>query len=325
MINKNILVTGGAGYIGSITARELKKSGFNPVIYDSLEKGHREAIEGLDFVKGDTHDYLKLLQVLKDKNIKGVIHFAAYIEMAESMENPFKYFDNNYFASLTLFRAMQTAGVKNCVFSSTAGVYQESSDLLQEDDAKTPSNPYGLSKLMTEQTLSWLDKIYAMRSVVLRYFNAAGADRQNHLGESHSPESHLIPSIIYSILRSEPFTLFGRDYDSKDGTCIRDYIHVLDLARFHVLALEHLFNGGESLCLNAGTGHGYSNQEVLSAVENISGKRVNLKIGQRRPGDAVKLVADNSRIIKAFSYRPLYSDLKNIVQSAWEWHKNQVY
>jgi len=323
---KNILVTGGAGYIGSITAWELKKAGFNPIIFDSMEKGHEQAIKGLELVKGNTQDKETLIEVLKTKDIAGVIHFAAYIEMGESMQDPYKYFLNNYLGSLQLLEALKESGVKKIVFSSTAGVYGDAGNgSIKEDSLKKPSNPYGQSKLMTEESLSWYQKIHNIKHVVLRYFNAAGADLEAKRGESHNPESHLIPNLIYSILKNKEFSLYGTDYDTPDGTCVRDYIHVLDLAQYHILALKHLFEDKKSLILNAGTGKGYSNKQVIEAVELESKIKARVKIGPRRPGDAAVLVANNEKIIKLFNYKPKHSDLNTIVKTAWNWHQNQHY
>jgi len=317
-----ILLTGGAGYIGSITAQELIKAGHKVVIYDSLSCGHKWAIKGLDLVIGETQDYKFLRNTLRDKKIDAVIHFAAYIEMGESMQNPYKYFHNNVYGSLQLIKAMVDTKVNKLVFSSTAGVYGNPKTLpIKEDDPKNPENPYGESKLMVERLLSWFDKIHDFRSITIRYFNAAGAALDGSLGEAHDPESHLIPNILQSIKDNKEFVLNGNDYDTPDKTCIRDYIHVLDLAQAHILALEALNKGHKTDVYNAGTGKGYSNKRVINMVEKVTGKKVKIKIGPRRPGDANELVADPTKFQKEFSWQPKYSDLETIVKTALSWHK----
>ncbi len=318
----NILITGGAGYIGSITARQLAKAGFEPIIYDSLEKGHRQSVKDFELVIGETQDWKFLVNVLRQKKIKAVIHFAAYIEMGESMKNPRKYFFNNFCGSLSLFRAMLKANVKKLVFSSTAGVYGQPKRLpIKEEESKNPGNPYGESKLMVEKVLQWYDKIYSLRSISLRYFNAAGATLDGRLGEDHKPETHLIPNILKAIKDQKEFSLYGNDYQTKDGTCIRDYIHVLDLAKAHILALETLEKGHKTDIYNIGTGKGYSNKEVIKAAEEVAGKKLNVKIRPRRPGDVDNLVADSTKFQKEFNWQPKYSDLQTIIKSAWKWHQ----
>lgn len=322
-----VLVTGGAGYIGSITARELIKKGYEVIIYDSLENGHREAIEGLDLVIGETQDVKFLINVIRDKKIQAVIHFAAYIEMAESYKNPYKYFYNNVYGSLQLFKAMVKNRVDKLVFSSTAGVYGNPVRLpIKENDPKNPENPYGESKLMVENLLKWFDKAHGLRSISLRYFNAAGATLDGKLGEDHNPESHLIPRVIKTALGMEKeLTLYGNDYKTPDGTCIRDYIHVLDLASAHILALEALEKGAKSNIFNVGTGKGYSNKQVIEMVKKITAKDFKVKIGPRRPGDADKLIADPNKIKNKLGWQPKYSDLETIIETAYRWHKNHPF
>jgi len=319
-----VLVTGGAGYIGSIMAHELKKQGNEVIIYDSLEKGYRKAVKGFELVEGKTHDKELLVKTLKEKGIEAVMHFAAFIEMGESMEKPYMYFENNVFGSLSLFEAMVKVGVDKLIFSSTAGIYGNPERVpIKEEDRKVPENPYGESKLMVEKILSWYDQVYKLRSISIRYFNAAGASLDGSLGEAHKPESHLIPNVIKSVLDGSEFVLNGDDYPTKDGSCIRDYIHVLDLAETHILALKALGEGHKTEAYNAGTGKGYSNKEVMEMVKQVSGKELKVKVGPRRPGDANELVADSKKLQQEFKWQPKYSDLKTIVETAWKWHSNR--
>jgi len=317
-----ILLTGGAGYIGSITAQQLIKAGHQVVIYDSLVSGHKWAVKDLDLVIGETQDLKFLKNILMQKKIEAVIHFAAYIEMEESMRDPYKYFHNNVYGSLQLFKAMVKAHVDKLVFSSTAGVYGNPKKLpIKENAPKNPTNPYGESKLMVEKMLKWFDKCHNLRSISIRYFNAAGATLDGSLGEAHDPESHLIPNLLQAVKENKEFNLYGTDYKTPDGTCIRDYIHVLDLAQTHILTLEALENGRKTGIYNAGTGKGYSNKEVIEMVEKATGKKVKVKKGPRRPGDADELVADPTKFQKEFGWQPQYSDLETIVETAWKWHK----
>lgn len=308
----NILVTGGAGYIGRITAANLKQSGFNPVIYD-LKNGQ------------DIADTKKLIAVITKNNIKAVIHFAAFIEMGESMAKPAKYFTNNFLGSQSLLEAMTATKADKIIFSSTAGVYGNPERTpIKETDRKLPENPYGLSKLMVEEALQFYDRIYRIKSISFRYFNAAGASLDGKMGENHQPETHLIPNIIKAILTNKEFKLFGSDYPTRDGTCVRDYIHVLDLAQAHVLGLKALLSGHQTDVFNLGTGKGYSNLEIIKTAEKVSGKKVRLKIEARRPGDANELVADPDKIKHSLGWQPRHSDLKTIISTAWNWHKKQA-
>lgn len=317
-------MTGGAGYIGSITARELKKEGFEVVIFDSLEKGHEKAVKGFELVKGNTKDQGLVAKTLRKYKIGAVMHFAAYIEMGESMKKPDKYFDNNVIGTVGLLEAMMETKVDKLIFSSTAGVYGNPERVpIKEDDRKLPENPYGQSKLMVEEILDFYDRIYDLRSICIRYFNAAGASLDGKMGEAHKPESHLIPNLIKAVMENKEFVLYGDDYPTPDGTCIRDYIHVLDLAEVHILALKALEKGHKRGVYNAGGGRGYSNKEVVEMVKKVSGKDLKVKVGSRRPGDANELVADSSKFQKEFNWKPKYSDLKTIVESAWKWHANR--
>ncbi len=320
-----ILVTGGGGYIGSITSHQLVKAGHQVVVFDSLVHGHKDTIADLDLVIGETQDIKFLINVINQKKIEAVIHFAAFIEMGQSMKDPYKYFYNNVFGSLQLLEAMVKAGVDKIVFSSSAGVYGNPERLpVKEDDKKEPTNPYGESKLMVERLLAWFDKIHQLRSISLRYFNAAGATLGGKLGEAHEPESHLIPNILKAFIAGKEFVLHGDDYETPDGTCIRDYIHVLDLAQAHILALEVLAQGHKTDLYNAGTGKGYSNKQVIEMVEKVTGKKVKVKIGPRRPGDANELVADAAKFQKEFTWQRQHSDLRTIIESAYNWHKRQA-
>lgn len=308
-----VLVTGGKGYIGGITAQELIKNNHQAVIYDKKS--------------GQKIQDTKLLEkAIKEEKIEAVMHFAAYIEMGESMEQPTKYFDNNLIGSQHLIHTMVNTGVKYLIFSSTAGVYGNPIKIpIKEEDRKLPENPYGQSKLMTEELLTFYDRLYGLKSISLRYFNAAGAILDGRLGENHQPESHLIPNVLRAILKNNEFTLFGNDYPTKDGTCIRDYIHVLDLAKAHILALESLITGHKSDVYNVGTGKGYSNLEVIRTAEKVSGKKLKVKVVPRRPGDANELVADSTKIQKDLNWKPEYSDLETIITTAWKWHKNHTF
>ena len=303
-----VLVTGGAGYIGAITAAALETAGHQPLIYDIKNNQ-------------DIKDTLLLKKTFKAEKIEAVMHFAAYIEMGESVLNPQKYFDNNFLGSQCLLKAMTDAGVNKIIFSSTAGVYGNPERLpIKEEDRKQPENPYGQSKLMVEELLKFYDRIEGVGSISLRYFNAAGATLDFKMGEAHRPESHLIPNVIKAVLQDKAFRLHGNDYPTKDGTCIRDYIHVVDLAQAHILALKALASGHKTDVYNVGTGKGYSNLEVIKMIEKVSGKKVKLKIGPRRPGDANELVADPAKINQELHWQPKYSDLETIVATAWNWH-----
>jgi UDP-glucose 4-epimerase len=316
-----ILVTGGAGYIGSIVSSELKKLDHQVVIYDSMENGYKEAVKDFKLVVGNTKNKELLVKTLRENKIEAVMHFAAFIEMGESMKNPFKYIENNVVGSVGLLEAMLEVKVDKLIFSSTAGVYGNPERIpIRECDRKLPENPYGESKLMVEKILEWYDRIHQLRSITIRYFNAAGAKLDGTMGEAHQPESHLIPNVIKASLNDREFKLFGGDYPTKDGTCVRDYIHVLDLASAHILAVEALNQGHKSDIYNAGTGNGYSNLEVVEMVKKVSGKDLKVSIESSRPGDANELVADSSKFQKEFKFKHKYSDLETIVSSAYKWH-----
>ena len=315
----NILVTGGAGYIGSHTRYFLEQRGYWVIVADNLSRGHKEMVPEGHLRVIDTRESSKIEQLIRDERIDAVIHFAAYISVGESTQAPELYFDNNVSGSLSLFEAMLRAGVKRVVFSSTAAAYGNPRTVpIPEDEPYAPINPYGESKVMVEKILEWLDRYRELRSVRLRYFNACGAEPQAGLGELHDPETHLIPLILRAVQTGNPVTLFGDDYDTPDGTCIRDYIHVSDLAEAHIYAVAHLLDGGDSRVYNVGTGSGHSVTEVVAAVERVTGKKVPRRMGPRREGDPPKLVADSQKLQSELGWRPTRADLDRIVSDAWE-------
>jgi UDP-glucose-4-epimerase GalE len=317
---RRILVTGGAGYIGSNTTLQLLDAGYDVVVVDDLSRGHRAAVDPARLREVSLDDTDGLIAIMREKPVDAVIHFAAYIAVGESMKVPEMYFRNNTSGSLSLLTAMQKVGINKIVFSSTAAVYGMPSRVpILESEPYAPVNAYGETKVMVEKLLHWFDQIHGMKSVCLRYFNASGADPAGRSGEDHDPETHLIPLLFRAIQTGKPVTVFGDDYDTPDGTCIRDYIHVTDLARAHIAAVEWLFAGGESKKYNAGTGHGFSVKEVLHAVEEVTGKKVPFEIGPRRDGDPPLLVADSSLLQRELGWKPQYSDLSTIVETAWAW------
>lgn len=317
---RRILVTGGAGYIGSHTVLLLLDSGYDVVVADNLSRGHRERVDAARLRVVDLLDTQELVAVMKEKPCDAVIHFAAYIAVGESMKIPEIYFRNNVAGSLSLLTAMVKAGVGKIVFSSTAAVYGMPAHVpIAECEPYAPVSPYGESKVMVEKMLDWFDQIHGVRSVCLRYFNASGADARGRTGEDHDPETHLIPLLFRAIQTGKPITLFGDDYATPDGTCIRDYIHVTDLAQAHIAAVESLCAGGPSRKFNVGTGKGFSVKEVLRAVEAVTGKKVPFEVGPRREGDPPVLVADSTRLQNELGWKPEYPRLHNIVETAWKW------
>jgi len=318
-----ILVTGGAGYIGSVTVKNLLDKGHEVVVFDSLEYGHKEAVN-CPLIIGNLLDKESIKQ-LDGYNFDGVIHFAAYLQVGESMENPYKYFQNNLMGGLNLLEFMKKKDIKNIVFSSTAAIFGEPKDeFLKEDDPKSPLSVYGQSKLMFEKILEWYDRIFGMKSISLRYFNASGASLDGKLGELHDPETHIIPVAIRKIIKNEEFSLYGTDYPTKDGTCIRDYIHVEDLAEAHILALDYLKKENKSASFNLGTRKGFSNREVLEMVEKVTGTKLKIKDAPRRPGDPPVLLADSSKAKKVLGWNPIHSDLEEIIKTAYEFLKNHL-
>jgi len=320
---KRILVTGGAGYIGSTTAHLLLDSGYDVLVVDDLSRGHRENVDPKRLRVLNLPDTDALTALLKAEPCDAVIHFAAFIAVGESMKSPEMYFHNNVTGSLSLFTAMTRAGVRAAVFSSTAAVYGTPEvSPIPESLPYAAINPYGESKVMVEKILGWFDVCHGIRSICLRYFNASGAEEQGRVGECHEPETHLIPLLFKAIQTGNPVTIFGEDYPTPDGTCIRDYIHVSDLAQAHILAVEHLLAGGASDRFNVGTGTGYSVREVLQAVERVTGRKVPHQIGPRRDGDPPALVADSTRLQQSLGWKPVHSSLEQIVENAWKFAKS---
>jgi len=321
-MNKKILVTGGAGFIGSFTVRQLQKLGFKVVVLDSLEFGHKEAVD-CPLIVGDLGNKHLLEKIFQKEKFDAVIHFAAYTVVFESMANPSKYFQNNVVKTKTFLDTAIKYGVLNFVFSSTAAVYGAPERIpIDEDDLKIPNNPYGESKLMVEKILYWYDQAYNLKSVVLRYFNAAGAALDSSLGEDHQPETHLIARACLAALgKIKDFQLTCPKCKTPDKSTIRDYIHVLDLADAHVKSLEYLFKKKKSNIFNVGTGKGYSTLSVIKKVSEVSGYQFDLKWGKPRAGEPEVLVASNKKIKKVLGWKPKYSDLETIVKTAWLWHR----
>ena len=319
-----ILITGGAGYIGSTTAHLLARRGFSVVVADDLSRGYQHNLAGLPFHRINLGETAALTELLTRERVDAVVHFAAYIAVGESTQQPELYFSNNVGGTLSLLNAMSHAAVKRMVFSSTAAVYGMPEVVpILEDSPFAPVNPYGETKVTIERALAWLDQYSGLRSIALRYFNACGADPESELGEEHDPETHLIPLLLKAVVTGEPVTIFGDDYDTADGTCIRDYIHVADLADAHVLALERLLAGGPSDAFNVGTGTGHSVMEVLRAVEEVTGRTVPFHIGPRRAGDPPLLVANSDKLKRELGWKPKFPELTDIVATAWEFEKNR--
>lgn len=321
----NVLVCGGAGYIGSHTVYELIERGHSVVVVDSLIKGHKAAVHNdAKFYLGDIRDEDFMDQVFKENNIDAVIDFAAFSLVGESVNEPFKYYENNVYGTLKLLEAMERAGVKKIVFSSTAATYGEpENDIIVESDKTIPTNPYGETKLTVEKMLKWADNSYGIKFVALRYFNAAGAHISGKIGEDHSPETHLIPIILQTALgQREKMFIFGDDYDTPDGTCVRDYIHVTDLADAHIKALEKLFKTNESGIYNLGNGKGFSVKEVIEKAKKVTGKDFKVEIEARRNGDPSTLIASSEKAIKELGWKPKFNTLDKIIETAWNWHKD---
>jgi UDP-glucose 4-epimerase len=317
-----VLVTGGAGYIGSHTVAELLEKNEEVIVVDNLEKGHKAAVLGGKLIVGDLRDKEFIKNVFLKNDIEAVIHFAAYIEVGESVSDPLKYYNNNVAVTLNLLTAMKEADVKKVVFSSTAATYGEPENIpILETDRTFPTNPYGETKLSVEKALKWSDGAYGIKHVILRYFNASGAHISGKIGEDHNPESHLIPLVIQAAMgKRDSIKLFGNDYNTPDGTCVRDYVHVSDLAAAHYLALQKLRNEGKSDIYNLGNGKGFSVKEVVDVVRKVTGKNIKAVDAPRRPGDPATLVASSEKIKKELNWQPKMNDLETIVSTAWEWH-----
>lgn len=319
----NILVTGGAGYIGSVVTEELVEGGHKVIVYDSLSKGHRDAIvDGAEFIKGDLSNTDNLTGVLNRNEIEAVIHLAASSQVAESVKKPAEYYQNNVTAGLSLLDAMLTVGIKKIVFSSTAAVYGEpEKQPITETDPMNPTCPYGETKLVFENILKWYEQAHDLRYASLRYFNAAGASKK--CGERHNPETHLIPLILQTALGERDFIeIYGTDYPTADGTCVRDYIHVRDLAEAHILALDILDEKSAIYNLGCG-GEGYSVREVIEVAKNITQKDFEVKIGEKRPGDPAVLIASSDKIKEELGWKPELQELEKIIGSAWDFVQNQ--
>ncbi len=323
-----ILVTGGAGYIGSHAVLALKQAGYEVVVLDNLVYGHRELVEDVlkvELVMGDTCDHPLLDQLFATRNIAAVMHFAAYAYVGESVTEPAKYYHNNFVGTLTLLEAMLAASVKTFVFSSTCATYGVPNAVpIPENHPQNPINPYGATKLMIERVLQDFDRAYDFKSVCFRYFNAAGADPEGRLGEDHNPETHIIPLVLQTALgKRESVSIFGTDYPTPDGTCIRDYIHVADLAQAHVLGLDYLLKGGETTVFNLGNGNGFSVKEVIEAAQQITGRKIKTVECDRRPGDPPALVGSSDRARTVLGWNPQYADLHTIISHAWNWHQKR--
>ncbi|MDO8682530.1 MAG: UDP-glucose 4-epimerase GalE [Armatimonadota bacterium] len=319
-----ILVTGGLGYVGSHAVKLLMDSGREVISYDNLLFGHKEASSGSTIVVGDLLDLDKLRDTFDRHPIDSVMHFAALADVGDSVTNPHQYYSVNVTGSLNLAKAMVEHNIKNLIFSSSAAVFGEPEVVpIPEGHPKNPTNPYGRSKLMFEEILAEFEVAYGIKSVSLRYFNASGADPSGLIGEDHTPEHHLIPIVLQvALAQREQVTIFGGDWDTPDGSCIRDYVHVTDLAQAHLRALESLENGGPSAVYNMGNGSGYSVKEVIRLSEEITGKPIKSVVGPRRAGDPARLVASSDRIKKELGWEPKYPELRTIIKTAWDWHSS---
>ena len=318
-----VLVCGGAGYVGSHCLEVLQKAGYTCIVVDNLSRGHAQAVGNAPLLVGDISDAHFLDQVFTEHRIDAVLHFAAASQVGESMQNPILYYENNLCATVTLLKAMLRHGVTQIVFSSSAAVYGEAQQVpITENSPKQPTNPYGETKLAMERLMHWCSQAYGLRYVSLRYFNAAGASPSGLIGEDHTPETHLIPLVLWAAQgRREKISVFGTDYPTPDGTCIRDYIHTTDLAQAHLLALQYLENGGASDCFNLGSQNGLSVLEIIKAAKQVTGVDFPVEFAPRRAGDPAVLVASNQKAKEILGWIPQCSDAQSILQSAWQWHR----
>ena len=322
---ETVLITGGAGYIGSQTCKALVALGYLPISLDNLVYGHSWAVQWGPLIEGDITDSLVLDQIFSDYQPKAVVHFAAYAYVGESVEHPAKYYQNNVSGSLALLEAMRRHGCKNIIFSSSCATYGMPLQIpIPESHPQNPINPYGRSKLMMEQIIRDYGNAYGIRYAILRYFNAAGADPEGQIGEDHDPETHLIPLLLQTVQGQRDYTeVYGTDYDTADGTAIRDYVHVKDLAGAHVLALRYLGESHQNICINLGSGKGNSVMEVIQAVQQVTGKPVAYRLVGRRPGDSPVLVAKADRAYTLLGWKPDFSDIQKTILTAWNWHQSQ--
>jgi len=326
MKNEKILVVGGAGYIGSHMVKDLLDTGYGVITLDDLSTGHRELVTGGEFIEGGLGDRVLLDNLFSSHTISAVMHFAAFSLVGESVENPLKYYRNNMAATAELLDSMIRHDVKRFIFSSTAGVYGEPVDIpITEAHPCNPTNPYGASKIAVERMLKDCDSAYGLKYISLRYFNASGADESGNIGERHHNETHLIPLILeVATGRRENIKIFGTHYPTPDGTCIRDYIHVSDLTRAHLLALETLMSGGDSAVYNLGNNRGYSVREVIELARKVTGKPIPAIEADKRPGDPAVLIASSDKIKEALGWKPQYEDLETIIKTAWVWHRKEA-
>ncbi len=322
----NVLVTGGAGYIGSHCCKELHKRGYNPIVIDNLAYGHRENVKWGDFHEADIADHNQLERCFEERKIDAVMHFAAFAYVGESVTHPMKYYENNVKKTIELLSVLLKKNVKNFVFSSSCAVYGYPNSIpIDEKHSKNPINPYGRTKLIVEKILEDYYNAYGLHFISLRYFNAAGADPDCEIGEKHNPETHLIPLVLEAASgKLKSVDIFGTDYPTKDGTCIRDYIHVMDLAEAHVLSLEKLLNGGKSDFINLGIGKGYSVLEIIEKASEITGRNIPTVRASRRSGDPPVLVADNNKAIHELGWHARFTGIEEMIETAWTWHKKQL-
>ena len=318
---KTVLVTGGAGYIGAHACKALSRAGYTPIVYDNLVYGHRESVKWGPLEEGDINDRQRLETVLQKYEPSAVMHFAAYAYVGESVEKPSKYYHNNVAGTLSLLKSMKKCHINHFIFSSTCATYGMPEKIpIEEDHPLYPINPYGRSKLMIEWIINDFTAAYDLKFVSLRYFNAAGADPDGEIGEDHNPETHLIPLILdVAMGKRQHLEVFGTDYDTSDGTCIRDYIHVSDLANAHLLALSYLENGGESVAYNLGNGDGFSVKEVITTARKLTGCEIPCIESKRRPGDPPVLIGSSEKIRRALNWTPKYNKLETIINTAWQW------